>query len=397
MEHYRYLIIGGGMTADAAVRGIRKLDPEGSIAMFSMELDPPYNRPLLSKGLWKGKTLDKAWRRTEQFGPKIFLGCRIISIDPGKKNIQDEQENLFSYDRLLLATGGTPRQLPFGKDDILYYRTMQDYFKLRQWTERGESFGVIGGGFIGSEIAAALKMNGKDVTMVFPEAGIGSLVYPEDISQYLNTFYREKGVRILSGEILSDIARQGDKLIMITRQGSQIPVDGVVAGIGIRLNTGLAESAGLKVDPEGIFVDNNLRTSVPEIFAAGDVAAFYSPLLNRRMHVEHEDNANTMGELAGANMANDFVSKELSAYHHLPYFYSDLFEIGYEAVGELDARHETVADWKEPYKEGVVYYLQEGRVRGVLLWNVWSKINAARALIAEPGPYRLKDMAGKIV
>ncbi len=365
MEHYQYLIIGGGMTADAAVRGIRKIDANGSIAMFSLEPDPPYNRPLLSKGLWKGKAVDKAWRRTEQFGLKINLECAIVSIDPGNKTVTDAQGRAYAYDRMLLATGGTPLRLPFNESsDILYYRTMQDYLKLRQWTEKGQTFGVIGGGFIGSEIAAALTMNGKEVTMVFPEEGIGAMVYPKDISQYLNNFYREKGVRLMTGETLSDISRQGDKLIMKTSHGSQISVDGVIAGIGIGLNTGLAKSAGLQIDNNGISVDDDLRTSIPDIFAAGDVAAFYSPFLNRRMHVEHEDNANTMGELAGANMANDLLSKELTAYHHLPYFYSDLFEIGYEAVGELDARHETIADWKDPYKEGIIYYLKEDRVRG---------------------------------
>ena len=398
MEQYKYLIIGGGMTADAAVRGIRKIDADGSIAMFSLESDPPYNRPLLTKGLWKGKTVDKAWRRTEQFGLTINLECAIVSIDPGKKTITDAQGRSYGYERLLLATGGTPRRLPFdASSDILYYRTMQDYLKLRRWTEKGQTFGVIGAGFIGSEIAAALTMNGKEVTMVFPEESIGATVYPKDISQYLNDFYRGKGVRLMPGETLSDISRQGDKLVMKTSQGSQSLVDGVVAGIGIGLNTGLAESAGLQVDNNGIFVDNNLRTTNPAIYAAGDVAAFYSSFLNRRMHVEHEDNANTMGELAGANMANDLLSKELAAYNYLPYFYTDLFEIGYEAVGELDARLEAVADWKDPYKEGVIYYLKEGRVRGVLLWNVWSKIAAARALIAEPGPFKAKDLIGKIV
>lgn len=183
---------------------------------------------------------------------------------------------------------------------------------------------------------------------------------------------------------------------MKTSQGTQVIVDGVVAGIGLLLNTALAKSAGLQVEKDGISVDEYLRASAADIFAAGDVAAFYSSFLERRMHVEHEDNANTMGELAGSNMANSFLSKELAVYNHLPYFYTDLFEIGYEAVGELDSRHETVADWKEPYKEGVIYYLKESRVRGVLLWNVWGKIQAATDLVAAPGPFDPKNLIGKI-
>ena len=121
------------------------------------------------------------------------------------------------------------------------------------------------------------------------------------------------------------------------------------------------------------------------------MASFHNPALDQRLRVEHEDNANTMGRLAGRAMAGEAV-----AYDHLPFFYSDLFELGYEAVGELDARLETVADWKEPYREGVVYYLGDGRVRGVLLWNVWEQVDAARRLIAEPGPFRPDDLKGRL-
>ena len=126
-------------------------------------------------------------------------------------------------------------------------------------------------------------------------------------------------------------------------------------------------------------------------YAAGDVANFYNPALDKRLRVEHEDNANTMGRLAGQAMAGRAVT-----YDHLPFFYSDLFELGYEAVGEVDSRLETVADWKEPYREGVVYYLRDGRVRGVLLWNVWDQVNAARKLIAERGPFRRESLKGRL-
>ena len=118
-------------------------------------------------------------------------------------------------------------------------------------------------------------------------------------------------------------------------------------------------------------MDASLRTNDPNIFAAGDVAEFFNPALAKYIRVEHEDNANTMGEAAGRSMAGESIS-----YAHLPFFYSDLFELGYEAIGDVDARLETVADWKEPNREGVVYYLQDHRVRGVLLWNVWGRMDA---------------------
>ena len=172
--------------------------------------------------------------------------------------------------------------------------------------------------------------------------------------------------------------------------GREIVVDGVVAGIGLEPNIELAQSAGLKTD-DGIVVDELLRTRHPDIYAAGDVAAFYSPLLGKRIRVEHEDNANSMGQAAGRNMAG-----LNEAYHHLPSFYSDMFELGYEAVGEVDSRLETFADWKRPNEEGVVYYLADGRVRGVLLWNVWEQVKATRELIAEPGPFTPKDLEGRL-
>ena len=149
----------------------------------------------------------------------------------------------------------------------------------------------------------------------------------------------------------------------------------VVAGLGIQPNVELAEQAGLRVD-NGIVVDEMLRTSDPDIYAAGDVANFFNPSLGTRLRVEHEDNANTMGAAAGRSMAGTGTP-----YTHLPFFYSDLFALGYEAVGELDPRLETTSDWKTPFREGVVYYRKDGKVRGVLLWNTWGQVDNARAII----------------
>ena len=175
-----------------------------------------------------------------------------------------------------------------------------------------------------------------------------------------------------------------------TKSGEKVEVDGIVAGIGIEPNVDLAKAAGLRVE-NGVVVDEFLRTDRHEIFAAGDVANFYNPALGKRLRVEHEDNANTMGTAAGRNMAG-----KDQPYHHLPFFYSDLFDLGYEAVGDLDGRMQTVEDWKEPFREGVVYYLRDGRVRGVLLWNVWEQVDNARKLIAEPGPFRPQDLKGRL-
>jgi len=377
VKHYKYLIVGGGLAGDAAVQGIRELDKDGSIGVFSMELNPPYTRPNLSKQLWKGKPLEKIWKDTESHGADLLLNHKVTEIDLQKKCVRDETGEEYSFDKLLLATGGTPNRLPFGGEAIIYYRDLQDYQRLRALSERSEQFLVIGGGFIGSEIAAALAMNGKKVVIVFPDQAISANIFPKELSQYLNDYYREKGVDVVVNDTVADVQKNGDRLTVQTKNGVRFEVDGVVAGIGIHPNLELAQQAGLKID-NGIIVDEQLRTSAPDIYAAGDVANFYHSALGKRVRVEHEDNAVHMGKTAGRNVAG-----AQEAYTHTPMFYSDLFDLGYEAVGDLNSKLQTFIDWQEPFKKGVIYYLENGRVRGVLLWNVWEQVENARALLKE--------------
>lgn len=390
MKHYPYLILGGGLTGDAAVRGIRELDANGSIGMISTEPNPPYTRPYLSKGLWKGKPIEKIWRNTQELGVEMHLAHKITQLDMQKKCVRAETGEEYTFDKLLLATGGTPVRLPFGGEDIIYFRTLQDYQHLRALSERGQHFLVIGGGFIGSEIAAALITVGKKVTMVLLEESIGVRVFPNDLSQYLNDYYRAKGVEVLTNDSVTALEKNGDRFTVHTRSGRAFDVDGVVAGIGIRPNVELAQQAGLNID-NGIIVDDYLRTSAPDVFAAGDVANFFHSALGKRVRVEHEDNALHMGKLAGRNMAG-----AQEAYTHAPMFYSDLFDHGYEAVGEINSKLETVADWQDPFKKGTIYYLENRQVRGVLLWNVWDQVENARALIAEAGPFQVADLRDRL-
>ena len=388
--HYTYLIIGGGMTGDSAVRGIREVDDRGSIGMLSAEGHHPYNRPPLTKGLWKGQPEEQIWRDTAGLGADVRLRRRAVTLDPGLRRVTDDHGDVHTYEKLLLATGGTPKRLPFESEDITYFRTFDDYKHLREESGRAQRFIVIGGGFIGSEITAALAMNGRTVTTLFPEDGIGGRIFPPALARFLNGYYKEKGVDVRPGEVAAGYEQRGTRRLVRTESGAAVEGDAVVAGIGITPNVELAEDAGLQVD-DGVVVDEYLRTTNPEIFAAGDVANFYNPALGHRLRVEHEDNANTMGQAAGRNMAG-----RMTPYHHLPFFYSDLFDLGYEAVGELDSRLETVEDWKDPFREGVVYYLSDRRVRGVLLWNVWEQVEAARALIAEPGPFAAEELRGRL-
>ena len=186
MIHYPYLIVGGGMTCAAAIRGIRLADADGRIGVISNEVHPPYKRPYLAKALWKGKPYEDVWMKIDIKHVDLHLATNIIRIDRHSRQATDEAGNVFGFDKLLLATGGGARHLPWEVDGLIYFRNLDDYLNLRALAERKRSFAVIGGGFIGSEIAAALSMNGNRVTMIFPETGIGARIYPQALADFLN-------------------------------------------------------------------------------------------------------------------------------------------------------------------------------------------------------------------
>jgi NADPH-dependent 2,4-dienoyl-CoA reductase/sulfur reductase-like enzyme len=370
---YTYLIVGGGMTADSACRGIRDHDSAGSIGLFGAEDHEPYVRPPLSKALWSGKDESSIFRGTPDLDVAVHAGRRIVALDLDARTATDDAGGAHAYEKVLLATGGSPRRLPGDADDVIYYRTLDDYHRLREVAAGGARVAVVGGGFIGSEIAAALATNDCAVTMLFPEDGIGARLFPAELSGFVNDYYRDKGVTVLPGELVEAVGSGG----VTTKSGTTVEADAVVAGLGIVPATDLAEAAGLEVD-DGVVVDEHGRAGGrDDVFAAGDVARFPVPALGGARRVEHEDHANTHGRSVGANMAGADVP-----YDHLPFFYSDLFDLGYEAVGDVDSGLTTVAEWAEPNRKGVVGYVDDdGRARGFLLWDVWGKVDAARDLI----------------
>jgi NADPH-dependent 2,4-dienoyl-CoA reductase/sulfur reductase-like enzyme len=381
------------MTGDAACRGIRDRDPDGSIGVIGDEPDPPYSRPPLSKGLWQGKEEASIWRGTADLGAELVLGRRVVALDRSARTVTDDAGETHGYERLLLATGGYPRRLPGDTGSgVVYFRRLADYRRLRDLAGGHTSFVVLGGGFIGSELAAALNGAGSSVRLVFPEDGIGARLFPADMAESVNELYRGHGVEVMPGELVSAVERGGGGFKVTLESGSVLEADGVVAGLGILPNTELAESGGLSVD-NGIVVDEYGRAGdTGDVYAAGDVARFPAAALGTDIRVEHEDQANSHGRAVGANMAGAD-----EPYTHLPFFYSDLFELGYEAVGEVDSRKQAVAEWSEPFRKGVVAYLDEaGRPRGFLLVDTWGKVDAATELIAavEPlGPGALASLA----
>ena len=370
MHTTKYLIVGAGMNGDMAAKGIRDHDSDGSITMIGDDPHPPYKRPLLTKGLWQGAPEEKLWREPAE-GVELVTGRRIVSLDLAAHIATNDAGEEYSWEKLLLATGAKPREVP-GADGVVWFRSLDDYRRVRGVAGEGAHVVVIGGGFIGSELAASLVSNGSRVTMLFPEPGIGHRLFPADLSASVTEYYREKGVEVLAGELVSSAS--GDRVE--TQSGRELEADAVVAGLGVVPNTELAEAAGLEVN-DGIVVDEFGR--VPghdDVFAAGDVARFPVAALGTSLRIEHEDHANSHGRAVGANMAG-----AETPYDHLPFFYSDLFDLGYEAVGLVDSRLEAVEDWQEPYRKGVVTYVEDGRPRGVLLWNVWDRLDAARELI----------------
>ena len=385
--HYQYVIIGGGHAGASAVDGIRAHDPTGSILLLSRENHPPYERPPLSKGLWSGKTTrdqlpihpDGFYREQKV---ELVLRREVVEIDPEHRRIWDDHGTTYDYGKLLLATGARPRRLDVeGADSegIHYYRSLEDYLFFAEYLPRFQHALVLGAGFIGMEMAAALRMAGKEVTLLYPNEYPLPRVLPRDLGLFVADYYRDKGVETISGEVIARFDERSE-LVAFTASGNEVTTQLVLAGIGVEPVTDLAEGAGLEVG-NGVEVDEYARTTDPHIYAAGDVAEFPYLALDRRMRIEHWNHAVEHGKAAGANMAG-----ANRPYTYMPYFYSDLFELGWEAVGMVDSSLDTHPVWKEEHREGIVFYLHEDVIRGVLLWNAWDKVDWGRDLIRAGQP-----------
>ena len=396
MARYEYVIVGAGMIADAAAKGIRELDPDSAILILGDEADQPYTRPALSKLLWTDPsfTADKVPLGTEATGAEIRTGDRVESVDPEAKTVTVGGETI-EYGALLLATGGVPTTLPDlpPGDRVVYFRTFADYRHLRGLADDRPHVAVVGGSYIGTEIAAALVQNNCRVTLVTPDATLRQKVFPSGLAAEFQGWFEDAGVEIVPSTKVTGGAVSDDGVTLTTDAGGSIEADVVVFGLGITPSTELAEAAGLEVG-DGVVVDEHLRTSNPSVYAAGDVASYPDALLGRR-RIEHVDLARKQGRAAGRAMVGDETP-----FAYTPYFYSAVFGHRYEAIGDLDSSLEVVEAWAEPGAKGSLYYLDGDTVKGVLLWGNSSDAepdarDGARAVLAEPTSYDRETLAAR--
>ncbi len=385
----RYLIIGAGMTGDAAAKGIRAVDETADIVIVGEEPTAPVPRPALSKKLWTEAdfTLDDAELQTDEHtDARLLLELRVDSLDPDGKVVTTSDGQRHEYDRLLVATGGAPVRLPGLEpgERVLYYRTLQDYHQLRRLAKAGPHVAVVGGGYIGTEIAAALVQNGCRVTILHPDRVLNETKLPAALAEEFERRFVDAGVEVNGGVSVERGGVDGESVELVLDDGSSVSADAVVVGLGVEPNGEVAAGAGLEVAEDGgIVVDERLATSAPDVWAAGDVAEYPDVRLGRS-RIEHVDNATTMGDVVGRVMAG-----EDRTYDHTPFFYSAVLGLRYEAVGTLDADLETVSEQRDDGRT-VVLYLEDGEVAGVLLWDVDEEggedaLDAARELIGESG------------
>lgn len=395
---YKYIIIGGGVAGTSAIRGIREIDKKGSILLVSNEAYLPYQRPALSKNLWLStKTINDIFIQKQSYFDSqqcaLELGMHITSIHPDEREIIDEQNRHFSYESLLLATGAFPRRLtiPGGElDDVFYFRKYEDFLRLSNRLKPGRSIMVIGGGFIGTEIAATFAQKGMRVSMLFPESWLCFQLFPDALGRNLLQKYTDHGIDIINDDRPAHIAQANGTLITQTQKGKEIKSDYAVVGIGSIPAVELAQTAKLTI-AGGILVNSYLQTSNPAIYAAGDAATFCDQNQNCNRRVEHWQNAMKQGRLAGRNMAG-----EKEPYVHQSFFFSEIFDFSYKVIGDAGSSQETVSDWQTEYKQGVVYYLKEDKITGIMLCNCPEKVEPARALLQRNDTVAVGSLKGAL-
>ena len=381
-----YVIVGASLTGAKAAETLREEGFDGNIVLLGEENERPYERPPLSKGYLLGKedrstifVHEEGWYAEN--GVDLRLGVRVTALDPGAKQVTLADGETVTYDRLLLATGAFPRRLNApgaDLDGVLYLRRVGDSERLQAALRGASQVVTVGGGWIGLEVTAAAREAGCEVTVVEPEPVALHRQLGPELGGVFTDLHKEHGVVFRTRESVTELRGSGGKVNgAVTSSGAVLPADLVVVGIGAIPATGLASDAGLDVG-NGVIVDAGLRTSAPDVFAAGDVANAYHPLYGKHVRVEHWANALNGGPAAARSMLGQGVS-----YDAVPYFYSDQYDLGMEAAGlpEPDTYDQVVYRGDLAGREFVAFWLSGGIVMAGMNVNVWDVNDDIQALI----------------
>ncbi|MDN6626290.1 MAG: NAD(P)/FAD-dependent oxidoreductase [Pisciglobus halotolerans] len=390
-QPYDYLIIGGGIVGGYAAESIRELDKDGTIGIVSTDMDEPYTRPALSKLIWTSDTFtekDVPFGTAEKTSAEIMLETEAIEIDRNRHTVQLSNGRTIGYIKLLIATGSEPNKIQGPEDDhVIYFRSFEDYRKLRRFSGKQQHVIVVGGGYIGSELAAALIQNNTRVTYLYPDNVLFEKKFPKELTEKLESTFRDAGVEMVNNSRVSSYRKEDDDTFVLTLEsGKEIQGDTIVFGLGVTPRLSLAEKTGLTIT-DGVVVNNFLQTDDPDIYAAGDIVSYIDPIFGRK-RIEHVDHARKSGAAVGKIMAG---SKE--PYNHTPYFYSHIFDISWQALGtldpELDLLSDTVGDGK------IFYYLKNDKPIGALIWRADVDLDDVRHVLDNP-PTDSKELKGLV-
>ena len=365
MNEVKYLILGGGMVAgyaakELAAHGLKR----GELAIVSSDTALPYERPPLSKSFLSGKDtetsilINPAEFYAEQ-GIQVRMGTTIDKVDPEKRRLHSTSAEEFAFEKLLFSTGARarPLDLPGGKlDGVCYLRSLDDSRNIRSRAGTGGRAVVIGGGFIGMEVASVLAQKGTETTMLIQEDRVWSRVFTPEMSGFFERYYAARGVHLLKEVKISAFEGKDAVRAAVLAGGRRIPCDLVVAGIGALPNVELFAGSGIGVD-NGVVVNEYLETNRPGISAAGDIANYPDTIYEKRRRVEHWDNAVTQGQYWARAVQGD-----RQPFVHVPYFFSDVFDLSYELWGDASGASRTVVRGDLASSSFGVWWLRQDRV-----------------------------------
>jgi NADPH-dependent 2,4-dienoyl-CoA reductase/sulfur reductase-like enzyme len=337
MNQSNIVILGGGMVAGYAAKQLVELGlPKGELAILSADNAVPYERPPLSKGFLAGKDSEDAIKiNPEDFykkqGIEVRLQCEVAAVDIKRKRLILRGDDEFGFQKLIIATGARPRTLNIPGStlqNLFYLRSLSDSKTIRNAAEKVKHAVVIGGGFIGMEVAAVLAQKGIEVTMVLNDDRVFKKLFSTEMSRFFEGYYTARGARLIKSMSVTEFRGDGAVNSAVLGDGQNIRCELVVAGIGVRPATEVVTDSGLDIE-DGILVNEYLQTSHPDIFAAGDVANYQDVLFRKRRRVEHWDNAVSQGQYCARSLMGD-----KTPFRHVPYFFSDVFDLSYEYWGD---------------------------------------------------------------